>query len=59
MAADYRKMYMTVVGPIDRVVTLLEKGGSREETIRLLVDALQAAEEVYLEDGEQDPQQEA
>lgn len=59
MAADYRKMYMTVVGPIDRVVTLLEKGGSREEAIRLLVDALQAAEEVYLEDGEQDPQQEA
>ena len=48
MSADYRKMYLALVGPVDDVVTLLERGGSGEEAAKRLICALRTAEEIYI-----------
>ena len=53
---NYRKEYATLVGIVDRAITMLEQSSGRpEETERvgqLLVGTLQAAEARYMEQPE-------
>lgn len=48
---NYQKEYATLVGQVDRAVSLLDQcGESAVERVReILIDALRAAEERYIE----------
>ena len=56
MAADYQKLYAYLVGEVDTALTLLDTDDLLQfQRIRdILSNALQTAEEMYLEDTETD-----
>ena len=50
---DYRQMYYFLVGKVDDAITELENSADIAEGIRMLTDALNACEDMYV-DGDLD-----
>lgn len=53
---EYQKEYATLVGQVDRAISILEQHPSDDQGIRraraILLDAIQSAEEKYIAAGE-------